>query len=69
MAACLGAVQLAAGGVPLTVTASLGVAEVWPSDRSAEDALQRADAALYQAKRAGKNRVATAPAKSPAGEP
>jgi diguanylate cyclase (GGDEF)-like protein len=58
--ACLGAVKLAAGGVPLTVTASLGVAEVRRSDQSAEDALQRADAALYQAKRRGRDRVEAA---------
>jgi diguanylate cyclase (GGDEF)-like protein len=53
----VGAVKLAAGSVPLTVTASLGVAEVRPSDRAAEDALRRADEALYRAKRLGRDRV------------
>jgi diguanylate cyclase (GGDEF)-like protein len=45
------------GDVTVTVTASLGVAEVAPSDRSVEDVLQRADRALYQAKHLGRDRV------------
>lgn len=52
-----------AGRVPLSdqeqivVTASLGVAERIVSDLSLDDTLRRADEALYQAKRAGKNQV------------
>ena len=46
------------GGEPVHVTASFGVSE-FPTYASAEALLAAADAALYQAKRAGKNRVAT----------
>ena len=45
------------GGAPLPLTASLGVAELQPGEGLAA-ALGRADAALYQAKRGGRNRVA-----------
>jgi diguanylate cyclase (GGDEF)-like protein len=45
-------------GSALRVTASFGVAE-FPTYASSEALLAAADAALYQAKRAGKNRVAT----------
>lgn len=41
----------------IMVTASLGVAERAMSDTSMDETLRRADEALYQAKRAGKNRV------------
>ena len=39
------------------VTASIGVTTMVPEDRSYEDALQRADRALYEAKRMGKDRI------------
>lgn len=45
-------------GTPLRVTASFGVAE-FPTYANADALLAAADAALYQAKRSGKNRVAT----------
>ncbi|HXV85509.1 MAG TPA: GGDEF domain-containing protein, partial [Gemmatimonadales bacterium] len=47
------------GGVfaPLTFTMSVGVAEFTAEDRSLDDVLRRADAALYRAKHAGRNRV------------
>ncbi len=40
-----------------SVTASLGIAEVEPRHRSLDDLLNDADAALYEAKRGGRNRV------------
>jgi PleD family two-component response regulator len=42
------------------VTASFGVAAIPPA-RTALELVAAADAAMYEAKRAGKNRVATAP--------
>jgi diguanylate cyclase (GGDEF)-like protein len=45
----------------LAITVSVGVAEVDPGMRGIEDAMRAADAALYAAKRAGRNRVQWAP--------
>lgn len=45
---------------PLTFTCSLGVAERAPEDRDGGGLLARADAALYGAKRQGRNRVISA---------
>jgi diguanylate cyclase (GGDEF)-like protein len=45
------------GGVPLRVTASFGVASVPESATDREELVAAADAALYRAKRGGKNRV------------
>lgn len=45
--------------VPVTV--SLGVADVLDDDASAQSVVSRADAALYRAKAAGRNRVEAAP--------
>ncbi len=47
------------GGVwaPLTLTMSVGAATWEAQDRSLDDILRRADAALYRAKHAGRNRV------------
>ncbi|MBL8247815.1 MAG: diguanylate cyclase [Candidatus Competibacter sp.] len=44
---------------PISVTVSVGVAEIAP-DESGEDLIQRADQALYRAKREGRNRVEAA---------
>ena len=47
------------GGGVVSVTASLGAASMRGSADGAETLIAAADAALYEAKRAGKNRVAT----------
>ncbi len=39
------------------ITVSLGISELLPDDRGIEDMLQRADAAMYRAKEAGRNRI------------
>jgi two-component system cell cycle response regulator len=46
-----------AGGAALSVTVSLGCATLLPDERDARALLARADARLYEAKRAGRNRV------------
>lgn len=55
----LGDVSLSFEGRPLTVSASIGVAEVGRDEHWAR-AIERADAALYAAKRAGRDRVCVA---------
>jgi diguanylate cyclase (GGDEF)-like protein len=45
------------GSNHIDVTASLGVAQVWAHDKAIEEALGRADDALYDAKKAGRNCV------------
>ena len=47
-------------GEPVEVSASFGVA-AYPAAATVDELVEAADAALYEAKRAGKNRVATAP--------
>lgn len=58
-------------GEHVSVTASFGVTEVTAADSQATAVLARADAALYEAKRAGRNRVAAsggpAGARAPSG--
>ena len=54
------------GVAPLRVTASVGAASMPASATGVPDLVAAADAALYQAKRAGKNRVVAAPARSQA---
>ena len=55
--------------IPMAVTASWGVTDAQPQDADVQQVLQRADAALYAAKRAGRNHVMlqNAPEQPPAG--
>jgi diguanylate cyclase (GGDEF)-like protein len=57
--ALAGRILLSVDGTPIPVTASFGVAAAPPAT-TASELFAAADAALYDAKRAGKNRVQTA---------
>lgn len=49
-------------GHGLKLTASVGVASRWPHESTPNETIERADRALYAAKRGGRNRVSVAPA-------
>ncbi len=44
-------------GMELVITASFGITQVVPSDQSFDDVLKRADIALYDAKKSGRDQV------------
>lgn len=44
-------------GEKVNYTVSIGVSQIMPTDNKLDDALRRADSALYEAKRKGRNRV------------
>lgn len=67
--AAIEALELDGIATGLVVTASLGVAEFLPADNDFAQVLQRADAALYRAKRNGRNRIECDDGARPAGEP
>ncbi|MGX7708558.1 sensor domain-containing diguanylate cyclase [Methylobacterium sp. Gmos1] len=52
--------EIAHGGCPIPVTLSVGVATVSARDADIQAAIARADAALYEAKARGRDRVSTA---------
>jgi diguanylate cyclase (GGDEF)-like protein/PAS domain S-box-containing protein len=56
----LAGVPLRIGTQQVYVTVSMGIAAIDPADLTADTVLSRADGALYQAKEAGRNRVAVA---------
>jgi diguanylate cyclase (GGDEF)-like protein/PAS domain S-box-containing protein len=53
----IAAKALEAGDGEVRVTASIGVSEVQATDKNPGDILERADAALYEAKQSGRDRV------------
>ena len=55
------AARVADSGSQVRVTVSIGVAEYGPGDTDLQAVLRRADAALYEAKATGRNRVVAAP--------
>jgi diguanylate cyclase (GGDEF)-like protein len=57
----IGRLRLAVGEHAVSATVSVGVAVAMPGELNPEALIARADAALYQAKRAGRNRHVVAP--------
>lgn len=60
-----GPVAVSSGAAELTVTVSIGVAVTGPGIETVDNLLNAADAAMYVAKRGGRNRVATTEDMSP----
>ena len=62
----IGASPALVDGIPLPVTISIGVSALTAEDATIDPLLDRADRALYQAKKAGRNRVVGADPERPA---
>jgi diguanylate cyclase (GGDEF)-like protein len=60
---------IVAGTASIAVTVSVGVAAAAPDDLGATSLIERADAGLYEAKRAGRNQVGVAPPSPTATDP
>jgi diguanylate cyclase (GGDEF)-like protein len=56
----MAALAMVAGGKTIAVTVSVGVAAAGPAELGVTSLIERADGALYQAKRAGRDRVGVA---------
>ena len=59
-------IEIAAEAGPVTFTMSIGMARARPGDDALDQALARADVALYEAKRTGRNRIVVAAEPVPA---
>ena len=59
----LSSTPLSFEGQRITITVSIGIAMLSPDDVGPDDALMRADKALYEAKHNGRNRVCCAPSR------
>jgi diguanylate cyclase (GGDEF)-like protein len=55
--AMLAKTDINVGTATIRITAAIGISQVLPSDRDFKAVIQRADEALYRAKKAGRNRV------------
>lgn len=55
--AAVAALEIRYEGTTISITASFGVTELHPTDEHADAAVRRADAAMYSAKRLGRDRV------------
>ena len=65
--ATIAATPMITNAGPVHATTSIGIAQMRPSDRDIDALLARADAALYQAKHQGRNRVVHASINEPPG--
>jgi len=62
----IGAIAVTSGDTTVPISVSMGVAMATVNDRSPEALIERADKALYESKKQGRNRVSVAPASTSA---